>query len=299
VRNTLFIFCLWVGIALWTRGAETLTLVDGATLSGDVVKFDDGGLLLRTMGDVYTNLPWARFSQASLKQLGQNPKLRPLVEVFIEPEASQRPAPMEIKITGTVRLERPAQPSIFGGLVKSPVGVFVLLVLYLANLFAGFEVAIFRSRPVAQVVGLSALLPLVGPLVFLALPANAVAESEELSAAGVADAGTGLVEEIQIAEASWKQDPAEKKNNGPQIFTRGRYTFNKRFIETKFAGFMGELKGEAKAFSMEVRTLKEQFSVEIIVRITATEVVFETISCGQIAVPLADIQEITLHPISQ
>src|SRR5262249_23174887 len=110
---------------------------DGASFTGDIVKFDDNGLLLRS-GEVYTNLAWGRFSQESLKQLTSNPKIRPLVEVFIEPDQSQRPAKAEIKVNPVTRLERPANPSLFGGLVSSPVGLFILFVLYLANLYAGF-----------------------------------------------------------------------------------------------------------------------------------------------------------------
>ncbi len=297
MRKILFIFCLWLGAAVWAPGAETLTLTDGASLTGDIVKSDDNGLLLRAAGDVYTNLPWGRFSQESLKQLAQNPKLRSLVEVFIEPDASQRPQKAEIKISPVTRLERPAHPSILGGLLRSPVGLLILLVLYLANLFAAFEVALFRARPVAQVVGLSAVLPVIAPAVFLALPMPTEVSPDEASAEGAAAPGVAAkpAEEIQIVEASWKQEE-QKKAAGPQVYARGKFTFNKRFIETKFAGFIGELKGQAKTFTMEVRTLKEEFSVERIAQVTATDVIFETVHAGQVVVPFADIQEIKLVP---
>ncbi|MCZ7640764.1 MAG: hypothetical protein M5U12_34740 [Verrucomicrobia bacterium] len=42
--------------------------------------------------------------------------------------------------------------------------------LYAANLLAAYEIARYRNRPVAVVCGLSALLPLLGPLIFLASP---------------------------------------------------------------------------------------------------------------------------------
>lgn len=297
MRKILFILGLWLGTAVWSPGAQTLTLTDGTSLTGDIIKSDDNGLGLRATGDVYTNVPWGRFSQESLKQLAQNPKLRLLVEVFIEPDVSQRPPKAEIKINPVTRLERPVQPSLFGGLVQSPVGLFILFVLYLANLYAAFEVALFRARPVAQVVGLAAVLPVIAPVVFLVLPMPATpAAVEELSAEGVVPgAAGGSAEEIQIVEASWKQE--EKKVAGPQVYARGKFTFNKRFIETKFAGFIGEPKGDGKTFTMEVRTLKEPFAVERIAQITATEVIFETVN-GQVVVPFADIQEIKLIPIS-
>ena len=213
-----------LALALRLTAAEpvTLTLTDGASLSGDIVKFDDNGVLLRATGDVYTNLAWAKFSQATLKQLTANPKLKPLVEPFIEPDVSQRPPKAEIQITPVKRMELPANPSLFGGLVKSPVGLFVLLMVYLANLYAAFEVSVVRARPALQVVGLSAILPIAGPVIFLAMPMYVPKPTEEEVAAGDGkpiDSGTiKPTEEIKIVDASWKKD--EKKVEA-QVFARG------------------------------------------------------------------------------
>jgi hypothetical protein len=87
----------------------------------------------------------------------------------------------------------------------------------------------------------------------------------------------------------------EEKKPQPQVFSRGKFTFNKRFIETKFAGFIGEPKGDAKTFTMEIKTLKETIAVECIKQVGATEAILETPN-GQVTVPFADIQEIKLNP---
>ena len=275
-------------------GAESLTLIDGTTLTGDIVKTEDNGLMLREAGDVYTNLTWPQFSQATLKQLAQNPKLGQWVEPFIDPDASQRPPKPEIRVSPVTRIEQPAHPSLFGGLVQSSLGMFILLVLYLANLYAAFEVAIVRGRPLAPVIGLSAVLPVIGPIIFLAQPIKVDAPPEEAAGEPVTGAGTAEKpeEEIQIVAASWK---TEEKKPEIQIFARGKFTFNKRFIETKFAGFIGELKGDGKLYTMDAKTSKEQFAVVRIAQVGATEVIFETAQ-RQIVVPLADIQEIKLTP---
>ena len=277
--------------------AETLTLTDGSTQVGDIVKFDDNGLMLRGAGDAYVTVPWGKLSQDSLKHLTENPKIKPLVEVFIAPDESQRPAKPEIKVNAVTRLEHPANPSLFGGLTGSPVGLFILLVLYLANLYAAFEVSVVRARPAVQVIGLSAVLPIIGPVIFLAMPMKVEAPPEEnvfAAPAGTAAAAAQRTpEEIQIVEASWRQ---EDKKPEAQIFARGKFTFNKRFVETKFAGFIGELKGEALNFSMEVKTASTQFAVERIQQVAATDVIFETVQSGQVTVPLADILEIKLTP---
>ena len=103
-----------------------------------------------------------------------------------------------------------------------------------------------------------------------------------------------LLEEIQIVSASWQGQPEEKKPQS-QVFSRGKFTLNKRFIETKFAGFIGEPKGDAKNFNLEIRTLKEAIPVECIKQVGASEAIVET-PTGQVTVGFADILEFKLIP---
>ena len=278
---------------MWSTAAATLTMTDGSSVEGDIVKFDDSGLLLRGTGDTYTNLPWGQFSQDTLKQLSANSKIKPLVEVFIEPDATQRPARAETNINPVKRMELPSDPSLIGGFVKSTVGLFILLVLYIANLYAAFEVSLIRARPALQVIGLAAVLPIIGPAIFLVLPMKAEA-SPDSAADSTAAGAAGANEEIKIVDASWNQ-PQENKKVEAQIFARGKFTFNKRFVDTKFAGFIGEIKGDALKFSMEVKAAQGQFAVERIMQVAASDVIFDTPN-GQVTVPLADILEIKLNP---
>jgi hypothetical protein len=300
VRKIFLLAGLWLGLAGWARGAETLTLnmTDGASWTGEILKFDDNGLMLKATGDVYTNLPWGRFSQATLKQLTQNPKLKPLVEVFIEPDESQQSSKPAIRVKTVKRMDRPVPSSVLGGMLHSSVGLFILFVLYLANLFAALEVALFRARPVAQVVGWSALLPIIGPVIFLARPTKIEPVMETSAGAASAESavpGQKPAAEIQVAEVPLNEEKQEKKPE-PQVFARGKFTFNKRFIETKFAGFVGELKGEGKLFVMSIRTTKEAFTVKHITQIRASELILETLERGAVTVPLADLKEIILTP---
>jgi hypothetical protein len=301
VRKILLISGLALGWVLATFAADlNLSLTDGSTLAGEVTKHDDNGLQLHS-GDTYTNIAWGRLTQDSLKQLAGDPKIRPLVEPFIEPEASQHAPKTEIKIHPVQRLELPANPSLFGGLVSSPVGKFILFILFLANLFAAYEVAIVKARPPLPVIGVSALLPIIGPVMFLAMKMKAVTATET-HAEHAAPAGTQAASaqaqaanpEIEIGEASWKK-PEEKKIEA-QVFTRGKFTFNKKFVETKFAGFVGtEPKGDALKFWMEVKSPAVHIGAAYIESVGMTEAVFMTDN-GQVTVPLADIQEIKLNP---
>jgi len=297
VRKFLFVLALCLGVSSLASAAEmTLVLADGSSVTGEIMKSDDSGVMVRTGSELYTNLSWARFSQEALKQLATNAKVKPaFIEPFIEPEPSQRKnEKIEIKINPVTRLELPVNPSLVGGLLKSSVGLFILLVIYAANLFAAYEISIVKARSGAQVIGLSAILPIIGPIIFLIMPMK----SEAPPAAVVAEpAFAGAAEhapkeEALVAEASWKK---EEKKVESQIFARGKFTFNKRFLETKFAGFVGEPGGEALKFNMTAKTGAGHLTVERIAQIGAAEIIFETPN-GQVTVPFADIQEITLNP---
>ncbi len=300
---------LCLGLLVSASAAEVnLSLTDGAAFQGELIKFDDNGVQVR-MGESFTNLQWGALSQESLKQLAQNPMqnirkqtMAALVEPFIEPEVSRRPARPEITVSGvTDRLELPSNPSILGGLLASSVGKFIFFILFLANLYAAYEISIVKARPAAQVIGVAAVLPIIGPVIFLFLPmlAPPVTEAAEAHAApGGTQAAAAQAQaanpEIQIAEASWKQ-PEEKKIEA-QVYARGKFTFNKRFIETKFAGFVGpEPKGEAVKFWMEVKSSNAHFGARNIAQIGAAEAIFETDN-GPVTVPFADILELKLNP---
>jgi hypothetical protein len=205
---------------------------------------------------------------------------------------------------------------------ESSLGLFILLVIYGANLYAAYEVAVVRGKPVGAVMGLSAVLPIAGPIIFLAQPvttatdeepvegmppegagapaggpAAAMASSANAPASGPASGVAPAIpphEEIQIVSASWQPSQEEKKPQ-PQVFARGKFTLNRRFIETKFASFVGEPKGEAKSFSMEIKTLKDTIAVESIKLVGPTELILET-PTGQVTVPFSDIMEFKLIP---
>jgi hypothetical protein len=303
VRKFLIFLSLWLGLTAGVFAAETLSLADGTSFSGDIVKFDDYDAMIHTTTDSYTNITWPQFSQDTLKQLAANPKYRSLAEPFILPTATERPPKPEIKTKYEQTVRLPEHPSILGGLFQSSLGLFILLVIYGANFYAAYEVAVVRGKPVPLVVGLSAVLPIIGPIIFLAQPIQSAPVEEtapEEAAPGAPGApapGGGPAaahDEIQIVSASWQQ-PQEEKKPQPQVFSRGKFTLNKRFIETKFAGFIGEPKGDALKFSMEIKTLKATIPVECIKQVGAAEAILET-PTGQVTVPFADILEFKLTP---
>lgn len=291
------------------HAADNYSLADGTTLTGDIVTFNDSGIRFRLAGDKITDvMPWTQFSQEGLQQLAQNPKIKPLVDPFMELPATDKVRHADdIQVNEVVRLPRPPPKSLIGGLLSSSVGFFLVLLCYGANLYAAFEVAICRARPVGQVMGLSAVLPVVGPAIFFFMPTNVVAPvtaitTEEtpvaptIAVAGVTPEPTATDGSIQVsAEAAGTAEAA-----ATQTFKRGQFTFNRRFIETKFAGFMAAVRSEAdQKLEFTAKTPTGSLVVQRILRIGQGEVYFEVLQDGQtqeIPVAFADIQELTLKP---
>jgi hypothetical protein len=305
---------LWTFFSLWLFGlfvvvrADTFELDDGTSLTGDIVTFNDTGITFRMANDNYTNVMWTKLSQDALKQLSQNPKIKPLVEPFIEIPLSERPPKPEIKIQDVTRLELPPKQSLLGALFSSSVGIFALLLVYAANIYAGFEIAVMRARPIALVVGVSAVLPFVGPIIFLSLPVKIDSVPVEASVAGdpqtfaVPDASPK--DETKAAGGAWQTQAQAPVASQPemQIFQRGQFTFNRRFFETKFSGFFTATRhGAEKNLVLLVKATSGQLVVERISRIASDDVHFEVVQGAarrEIMVPFADIQEIQLQPKS-
>jgi hypothetical protein len=308
VRKLLLIIAgVWLCGLLAAVGADTYPLADGTSLTGDIVTFNDVGVIFHTPDDKYTErLPWTKFSQDGLKQLSAaNPKIAPLVEPFIEIPASERPPKPEIKVNDVSRLTLPPRQSLFGAMFSSSVGFFVLLLIYMANIYAGFEAAIFRSRPIGLGMGVAAVLPIAGPIAVLSMPtlirteaapAEAVTQAQEQSFA--VPGMPPPQEEIHIVAASWQAPGANPDLPASQIFQRGKFTFNRRFFETKFPGFIGVVRRDSdKDMVLIVKTMRGEFDVQRVVSIAQDDVRVQ-INRGEASfeetLPFAEIQEIQL-----
>ena len=309
--------CIIIGFCLCgllaTANAQTYQLTDGTSVSGDVVSFNDDGVIFHTADDRYTDrLPWTKFSQDALKTLAKNPKLDVYAEPFIEtPPAA--PPQMEVNLRPVSRLVLPEKQSVIGALFSSSLGIIVLLLIYGTNVYAGFEVAIFRSRPPALVAGVSALLPILGPIIFLSMPTQiepgATQEDMQMETGAPPEAiapphaqaqaqepQPATTESVQVAPAGWQQ--AAPSLPETQVFQRGQFTFNRRFFETKFPGFFGMVRhGADKDLVLVVKTPRAQHVVQRISRISANDAHFEVVvgaAHQEVMVPFGEIQEIQL-----
>src|SRR5258708_4048818 len=159
----------------------------------------------------------------------------------------------EVGIKEGPRLEHPAKGYLLGALFTSSVGLVVMLLVYAANIFAGYETAVFRARPIGLGIGLAAVLPVLGPIILLSIPSPQVAPVEEIAETAPVEAEPhhftvpGMQapapapvpqEEIHFLAGVFRgAPPPHPDRSQTEIFQRGQFMFNRRFFETKFAGF--------------------------------------------------------------
>jgi hypothetical protein len=268
--------------------AATYKLSNGQELTGELLptSANDLGVQVKTGEGQYQRVNWGEFSQEDLRQFAENSKLQPLVEPFIEISQEEKIKQTEVKITEPTRLPRPQPGSILGAMFSSPLGVFLLLVLYAGIIYAGYEVAIFRGQPPALVAGLAAI-PFVGilsPIVFLSMPTR-VKHIEEAAPmappAGTQAAAAIAAEEAAAQEAAnptgglriaQEAPAAESALPEPVVYARGQFTFNRRFFETKFPNLFGVVRREAdKDMILVVKTSRTTLVANRISRIAAND----------------------------
>lgn len=302
--RSLVIGLLVVGCAA-TGWTEDYKLANGNTLSGEIASADEDGMIVKLdIGGFSTRQPWVSFSQETLRELRQDPRYAEYVEMFIEltaDEIKQLQKRREIVIRDVdSRIERPTPaPSVFTGFV-SPIGFLILALLLGANLYAAYEIAQFRKQNVIAVCGLSLVLPVVGPIIFLSLPTThpestsqeSLEEdlaSSSLSAPAEASAAGGL--SLAAAERS----PMASAQTQPQVFQRGDNTFNRRFFETKFPGFFRVVLGEAERDLVLVfRTPKQEFVGKRISRIATNELHLVLLAGGEKSISFNEITSVIL-----
>jgi hypothetical protein len=319
-RYYLIIGLMVCGLLAGSARAETFKLVSGDSVTGEVLTAtaNDLGVQIKVAEGDYQRIPWANFSQEDLKQFVKNPKLEAYVEPFIEIPRAEKLKKTEVNIKPPPRLELPARQSLFGAMFSSGLGLFVLLLLYCAIIYAGYEVAIFRAQPPLMVCGLSAI-PVLGflaPIVFLAMPMRlqSAAETEETApeATGSPTISPGAVAEgapnpMQATGAEHPAglkmahtDSAMGKAKLPETVTykRGQFTFNRRFFETKFPGFFGVVRRDAdRDMVLTFKSARGEYICQRISRIAANDLhllVHRGQASEEIMIPFQEIQEICL-----
>ena len=285
--------------------AETFQLADGQSVTGDIVSFNENGLQLNVGGGKYERIAWTRFSQDDLKALKEKPKIAPFVEPFIEIPREERLKKTEVVIKPVERLERPAKGSLFGALFGSSVGLFCLLLIYAANIYAAYEISAVRAYPPALVCGIAAVVPFIGPIVFLCLPTRIIsaAEYKPGESRAAAHAAAEAAQAAAVPEGANPYPPPEAATAAPvlpqtRVFQRGKFTFNRRFFETKFAGFFGLVRRDPeKDMVLLFKTARGEYVASRVTRIAANDLHIEVrkgSASQEVAINFTEIQEIQL-----
>ena len=174
-------FCLWRGGSL--HGA-TYSMSNGQTIDAQPFHFDPSGVVFRyTDGRVSPRFAWTNFTEAALKDFAQDPKARSFVSQFLESPEDDVRVRKEITVKAPPRLDRPTRQSAVGALFASPLSLALLALVYLANLYGAYEIAIYRRYPLGMVIGAAAILPFAAPIVFLCLPTRTDDAPQEVAPA--------------------------------------------------------------------------------------------------------------------
>jgi hypothetical protein len=326
MRRFGIILVLWLVVATSVALAKSYPLTDGTTILGEPVSMNDEGVQFRLDDEtVLPRTPWDKLTPAALLELNANAKsprekalLAPLVDYLPQPPAERK----EIVVKPITPPERPAKNLGLFALFASPVGLVILLILYGANLFAAYEVAIYRYQPVSTVCGLAAV-PFFGvlsPIIFLAMPGRIRPE-----AAGPAPtAPTAVIALAGGAVAPPPNDPPAAQQWTPQatpgapdesvpsaapppavtlpdpiVFARGEYLFNRRFFETKFAGFFRLIPTEAdKDLVLLIKSTRGDFVGRHITRATPAELylqVFKNNATADEMIPFTEVLEVQIR----
>jgi len=315
-----FILCLWIALLCQGAAAGSYALTDGSSVSGDPINYDLNEVMLKTGADSYAHIAWGKFTDEALQQLRddtRNPQFKAIVAPMILKEIAAPVEKARLPDITVKAVETPARPSGPPGLpaiFASPLGWVMLLILYGTNLFAAYEVALFRNQPLQTVCGLAAIpfLGVASPIVFLALPARPGAEDESTADGGESNAASYRPPSLASAAAPSHAAPAAagdlaasdgappgEELPAPVVFQRGDYSFNRRFFETKLAGFFRVVLSDAdKDLRVCIHSTRGDFVGKRITRVTPSELylqVFKDSATADEMIPFVEILEVQIR----
>jgi hypothetical protein len=305
----LVLFALtWGGISI--APAASLPLSDGTTLSGEPISFNAQGVVVKTSdGNFAPRVGWTNFTQEALKELAKEPKAKAFVEPYLEldeAETEKKPS-LVIKPKPHDRMARPDPKAGTGAMFSSGISVLLFLLLYAGNIYAGFEIAIFRNYHPGLVCGIAAVAPILGPVLFLCLPTRLQKSHDELAAESMAEHAS---EEVQLAythpgghgTAEGEAAAAEAAAAQPKVtvYQRGQTTFNRRFFETKFSGFLRVVPGDAeKDKEIYIKSSRGEHVGNRLTRIQPNELFLQVQkgdATADVIIPFNEIFEIQVRP---
>lgn len=311
IRRLVFLLSFLAWAAAFTHGAEleTYQLVTGGPLVGEPIHADARGLVVKASDGTFApRVAWTNFTEADMKKLANLAMAKPFVEPFLEIEEEPlKKEAVEIRPKPVLRMERPEPKAGFGSIFVSPLSITLLILLYFANIYAGYEIGLFRNYPPVLVCVAAAVAPVIGPVVFLCLPTG-------IKAAPVATFGPqpehvlhdDQVAAFEVGAAAETHTPvvpapeqAKSHLPPPTIYQRGPTTFNRRFFETKMAGFLRVVPSEAeKDMLIHVKSSRGEYVGHRISRVMPNELYLQVSKGGtssDVILPFNEISEVQVR----
>jgi hypothetical protein len=319
MRRIVITLICWTAMTAAVATAGTFPLVDGSKMVGTPESINDNGVVFQLEnGDYSPRIGWDKLTTEALKELMAEAKKdneRALLEPFqplVENLAQEAAKRKEIVIKPIQPPDRPKHGEGIVAFFGSPVGWLMLLVLYGANIFAAYEVSVYRRQPAGRVCGLAAI-PFFGvlsPIIYGAMPTRVpppeileTAPLEEVTAAGPEGAASAGAPAPEAGARAYEAAPTAVAPAAalpePVFFRRGEFSFNRRFFETKFAGFFRVIPSEAeKDLVLVIQAARGNFVGRRISRITPNELYLETVKnnvSAEEAIPLVEIAEVQIR----
>ncbi len=325
MRSFGVILVCWLVATGRVANANPYPLTDGTTISGEPISLNELGVQFKQDDDnILPRTPWDKLTPAALLELNATAKsshdkelLEPMLDNLPQAAAKRK----EIVVKPITPPKRPTRHLGVFALFGSPVGLFILLVLYGGNLFAAYEVAFYRFQRPSTVCGLAAI-PLFGvlsPIIFLAMPPRTL--TQEANEAEPAAPDEQALPPAEPGAAPPPNRPAAARDRkplampgapaqpapaapaaalpAPIVFARGEFLFNRRFFETKFAGFFRVVPTEAeKDLVLLVKSGRGEFVGRRITRATQTDLylqVFNDTATADEMIPFVEILEVQIR----
>lgn len=308
VLSTLLV--LWLTLVP-AFGAD-FRLTNGDVYKGEAASFNDDGLVVSLeIGGFSPRIPWGKLTQDTLKQLADNPEAHefaePYIEIPIEVIEAEKAKKRDIRVTDPPKVAHTPSKTGFFAAMANPLGYALFGAIYLANLYAAVQIARFKGRPMALVVGLSAVFPILGPLIFAIIPsagyvapeaaapepapADTVNPMQQALPSGMQQGGLGLAGGA-AAGGKAAANPAYS-----QVYNRSNTTFDRRFFETKFTGFFRVVPADPeKDLVIVVKTPKQEILATRVSRISASEIHLQLQRGSEASVAFGEITEVSVRP---
>ena len=298
-----------------------ISLTNGDIIEGTVADVDQNGIVVRRdIGGFARRANWMQLTQQSLKKIRRLGQIDPkrykgaaaYAEPFIEPDESEME---ENRPPGPVKgLVQPALPSPVEEISKvaafgSVGGLGLLLAIALGSMMAGLGVAAFRESNALLAAGVSLVLPVIGPILFLVKPKveyedeyDEDEEYEEVEApegATMADTGGGAVAGMmpEAKKMSFAQTGVKKSGLKPETWTRGDTRFDRSFFQNNFPNFFKTVLGETeRGFALALKTGKREYVGQRIKRISGTDIHMELLNGKEQKISFSELGSVELRP---